>query len=108
MVWYNFLWGAGGDLFDAGMKPIFNSAAGVKATQDFTDIILKHKITPAGAASFNEADSTTFFFQGKARHGAGLVARLQPPASAGCRRQGRSGRFRAPAVLSWQGRDHLH
>ena len=66
MVWYNFLWGAGGDLFDSGMKPIFNSAAGVKATQDFTDIILKHKITPAGAASFNEADSTTFFFQGKA------------------------------------------
>jgi len=66
MVWYNFLWGAGGDLFDQNMKPIFNSPAGVKATQDFTDIILKHKITPAGAASFNEADSTTFFFQGKA------------------------------------------
>jgi multiple sugar transport system substrate-binding protein len=66
MVWYNFLWGAGGDLFDASGQPIFNSPAGIKATQDFTDIILKHKITPAGAASFNEADSTTFFFQGKA------------------------------------------
>ena len=65
MVWYNFLWGAGGDLFDAQMKPIFNSAEGIKATQDFTDIILKHKITPAGAASFNEADSSTNFFQGK-------------------------------------------
>jgi multiple sugar transport system substrate-binding protein len=66
MVWYNFLWGAGGDIFDADMKPIFNSPEGIKATTDFTDIILKHKITPAGAASFNEADSTTFFFQGKA------------------------------------------
>jgi multiple sugar transport system substrate-binding protein len=65
MVWYNFLWGAGGDLFDDKGQPIFNSPAGVKATQDFTDIILKHKITPAGAASFNEADSTTNFFQGK-------------------------------------------
>jgi multiple sugar transport system substrate-binding protein len=65
MVWYNFLWGAGGDLFDANMKPIFNSPAGIKAATDFTDIILKHKITPAGAASFNEADSTTNFFQGK-------------------------------------------
>lgn len=65
MVWYNFLWGAGGDLFDANMKPIFNSPEGIKATQDFTDIILKHKITPVGAASFNEADSTTNFFQGK-------------------------------------------
>jgi len=66
MVWYNFLWGAGGDLFDADMKPIFNSPEGITATRDFTDIILKHKITPAGAASFNEADSSTFFFQGKA------------------------------------------
>jgi multiple sugar transport system substrate-binding protein len=65
MVWYNFLWGAGGDLFDDKMKPIFNSAAGIKSAQDFTDIILKHKITPPGAASFNEADSTTNFFQGK-------------------------------------------
>ncbi len=65
MVWYNFLWGAGGDLFDDKGQPIFNSAAGIKATQDFTDIILKHKITPPGAASFNESDSTTNFFQGK-------------------------------------------
>lgn len=66
MVWYNFLWGAGGDLFDDKMKPIFNSAAAIKATQDYTDIILKHKITPAGAASFNESDSSAYFFQGKA------------------------------------------
>jgi multiple sugar transport system substrate-binding protein len=66
MVWYNFLWGAGGDLFDGDMQPAFNSEAGIKATTDFTDIHLKHKITPTGAASFNEADSTTFFFQGKA------------------------------------------
>lgn len=65
MVWYNFLWGAGGDLFDDKMRAAFNSPAGIKATQDFTDIILKHKITPAGAASFNEADSSTNFFQGK-------------------------------------------
>jgi multiple sugar transport system substrate-binding protein len=66
MVWYNFLWGAGGDLFDAEMTPIFNSPEGVKATEDFTRYILKDQITPAGAASFNEADSTTHFFQGKA------------------------------------------
>lgn len=65
MVWYNFLWGAGGDLFDDKMRAAFNSPAGIKATQDFTDIILKHKITPAGAASFNEGDSSTNFFQGK-------------------------------------------
>ncbi len=108
MVWYNFLWGAGGDLFDKDMKPIFNSPAGIKATQDFTDIILKHKITPAGAASFNEADSTTYFFQGKAAmvpvwwH---VYNRLRLPDA---RRQGRPGRLRAAAVLPGQGRDHLH
>ena len=65
MVWYNFLWGAGGDLFDADMNPTFASDAGVKATEDFTAYILKDQITPPGAASFNEADSTTNFFQGK-------------------------------------------
>lgn len=65
MVWYNFLWGAGGDLFDKDMKPSFASEAGYKATEDFTAYILKDKITPPGAASFNEADSTTNFFQGK-------------------------------------------
>jgi multiple sugar transport system substrate-binding protein len=26
LVWYHFLWGAGGELFDAEMNPIFNSA----------------------------------------------------------------------------------
>lgn len=66
MVWYNFLWGAGGDLFDAEMQPAFNSPAGIQATKDYTDLILTHRLTPAGAASFNEADSVTVFFQGRA------------------------------------------
>lgn len=65
MVWYNFLWGAGGDLFDKDLKPIFASEAGYKATEDFTSYILKDRITPAGAASANETDATTSFFQGK-------------------------------------------
>ena len=108
MVWYNFLWGAGGDLFDANMKPIFNSAAGVKATQDFTDIILKHKITPAGAASFNEAELDDLFLPGQGSDGAGVVARLQPPQPARRRREGRPGRLRAAAVLPGQGLDDLH
>ncbi len=65
MVWYNFLWGAGGDLLDENLNPIFASEAGYKATEDFTAYILKDRIVPPGAASFNEADSTTNFFQGK-------------------------------------------
>ena len=66
MVWYDFLWGAGGDILDAHNKPAFNGPAGIKATRDFTSFILKDKITPPGAASFAEADSSTYFFQGHA------------------------------------------
>ena len=66
MVWYNFLWGAGSDVFDDKMKPMFNNAAGLKATQDYVDILLKYKLCPTGAASFNEGDATTSMVQGNA------------------------------------------
>ena len=66
MVWYDFLWGAGGELFDEKMKPAFNSAKGLKATQDYVDLMLKHKITQAGAASAIEQDAVGSFVQGKA------------------------------------------
>lgn len=65
MVWYNFLWGAGGDLFDAEGQPIFNNEAGVKATQDYVGLMLDHKITPTGAASFFEQDAVNSFVQNK-------------------------------------------
>lgn len=65
MVWYNFLWGAGADLFDEKMKPVFNSEKGLKATQDYVDLMLKHKITPTGCASFIEQDAVGSFVQGK-------------------------------------------
>lgn len=64
MIWYNFLWGAGSDVFDEKMQPMFNNAAGLKATQDYVDILLKYKLCPTGAASFNEADATTSMVQG--------------------------------------------
>jgi multiple sugar transport system substrate-binding protein len=65
MVWYNFLWGAGADLFDEKLKPVFNSEKGLKATQDYVDLMLKHKITPTGSASFVEQDAVGSFVQGK-------------------------------------------
>ncbi len=65
MVWYNFLWAAGGDLFDARMRPVFNSPAGLKATQDYVDLMLKYHITPTGAASFIEQDAVGSFVQGR-------------------------------------------
>jgi multiple sugar transport system substrate-binding protein len=57
MVWYNFLWGRGADVFDANGQPAFASDAGLKATQDYVDMLRTHKVTPAAAVSFTEQDA---------------------------------------------------
>jgi multiple sugar transport system substrate-binding protein len=64
-VWYDFLWGAGGDLFDTTGKVAFDSPTGIKATQDYVDMMLKHHVTTPGAASFGEGDAVTSFIQGR-------------------------------------------
>lgn len=64
MVWMNLLWGNGGNLFDADGKPVFNSDAGVAATQSYIDMLLVDKIAPAGSASFVEQDAINSFKQG--------------------------------------------
>jgi len=63
MVWMNLLWGKGGDLFDADGKPMFNSDAGVAATQTYVSY-LAEEIVPAGSAVFVEQDAVTSFKQG--------------------------------------------
>ena len=65
MIWFNYLWGMGGDLLDAKGQPAFNSAQGVAATQAYIDVLLKHKVAPPGSASFNEADAVNSVAQGK-------------------------------------------
>ncbi len=65
MIWYNFLWGKGADILDAKGMPTFNSAAGVEATQDYLDLMLKHKVTPAGSVAFDENDATISVAQGR-------------------------------------------
>ena len=64
MVWMNLLWGNGGDLFAENGDPIFNSEAGVAATQQYIDMLLEQKIAPAGSAVFVEQDAVTSFKQG--------------------------------------------
>jgi len=64
MVWINLLWGNGGDLFDAAGTPIFNSDAGVAATQQYIDMLITHKAAPAGSAVFVEQDAVNSFKQG--------------------------------------------
>lgn len=64
MVWYNFLWGRGGTLFDAQGQPAFNSEAGIRSVQDYVDLLRTHKVTPAGAVSFTEQDAVNSMGQG--------------------------------------------
>lgn len=64
MVWINLLWGNGGDLFDDAGAPIFNSDAGVTATQQYIDMLTKHQVAPAGSAVFVEQDAVNSFKQG--------------------------------------------
>lgn len=63
MVWMNLLWGKGGDLFDADGTPIFNSEAGVAATETYVNY-LAEEIVPAGSAVFVEQDAVNSFKQG--------------------------------------------
>ena len=51
MIWFNYLWGNGGELLDAKGQPAFNSPAGIAATQAYIDVMLKHKAAPAASAS---------------------------------------------------------
>jgi multiple sugar transport system substrate-binding protein len=66
MVWYNFLWGRGADVFDAQGMPAFASDAGLKATQDYVDMLRTHKVTPAAAVSFTEQDAVNSMRGGNA------------------------------------------
>lgn len=65
MIWFNYLWGAGGELLDAKGQPIFNSPAGIAATQAYMDVLLKHKAASSASASFNETDAVNSVAQGK-------------------------------------------
>ena len=65
MIWFNYLWGAGGDLLDAKGQPAFNSPAGISATQAYIDVLLKHKAAPSASSSFNETDAVNSVAQGK-------------------------------------------
>lgn len=64
MVWMNLLWGKGGDLFDQDGSPIFNSEAGVAATDMYIGFLQDDKIAPAGSAVFVEQDAVNSFKQG--------------------------------------------
>lgn len=64
MPWYNFLWTNGADFLTPRLEPVFNSEAGLAATQRYLDLMLKDRVTPTGSASFDEQAATASFLQG--------------------------------------------
>lgn len=64
-LWLNHLWGNGGDVFDQGNKPVFNSPAAVEATTAYLDL-LKKGYSSANSVTFNEGEAGTQFSSGKA------------------------------------------
>ena len=64
-VWLNFLWAAGGDVFDDKMKPAWTSEAALKASEDYVGLHTREKITNPASISFVEQDARVSFQQGK-------------------------------------------
>lgn len=66
MVWYNFLWGRGGTLFDERGQPAFTSAAALRATEDYIGLLRTHRVVAPAALGFTEQDSVNAMAQGNA------------------------------------------
>ena len=64
-IWLNFLWAAGADVFDAKTCPVWDSEAGLAATEDYIALHTMHKATNPSSISFVEQDARQSFQQGK-------------------------------------------
>lgn len=77
-----FMFQAGGSILDRDGKLVFGTAArdaNVRALTFLTDFATRHKVTPAGIASYNTDEAHTIFLQGRAAFGmgtGGLIAQL--------------------------------
>lgn len=64
-IWLNFLWAAGGDIFDEKTRAAWASEAGLRATEDYIGLHTRHKITNPASLAFVEQDARQSFQQGK-------------------------------------------
>lgn len=65
-IWINFLWTAGEQIFDANMKPAWDTPGALKATRDYIELHTKHKITAKASVSWVEQEGRAAFQQGTA------------------------------------------
>ena len=63
--WVAFVWSAGGQVFDAKMRPTWTSEPALKASEFYIGLQTKEKVTNPASVSFNEQDSRVSFQQGK-------------------------------------------
>jgi len=64
-LWLNYLWGRGGEIFsDDYSETRFNDEVGVAATQQYLDLLLKHKVAAPGSVQFVEGDAVNSVAQG--------------------------------------------
>lgn len=64
-AWLSMLWGAGGELFDENMRPIFNNEAGVAATELYVSFI-RDGLTSPEAVAWGEQEGQLAMAQSEA------------------------------------------
>ena len=63
-IWLNFLWAAGGDVFNDDWTAAWTSEAALKATEDYIALHTAHGVTNPNSVAFNEQDARQSFMQG--------------------------------------------
>jgi len=64
-LWLNHLWGKGSDIFADNFRTTrFNDSAGIEATQQYLDLLLRHKVAAPGSVQFVEGDAVNSVAQG--------------------------------------------
>ena len=64
-IWINFLWAAGGKIFNDDWTAAWASEEGLKATEDYIALHTEHKVTNPNSLAFVEQDARQSFMQGK-------------------------------------------
>ena len=64
-IWLNFLWAAGGDIFNDDWTAAWTSEEALKATEDYIALHTVHEVTNPNSLAFVEQDARQSFMQGK-------------------------------------------
>jgi trehalose/maltose transport system substrate-binding protein len=65
MNYLQFMWGAGGQFFDANGMPDVDSPEAVKALQTMVDMIYKYEVAPESILTYKPNDAMALFRQGR-------------------------------------------